>query len=391
MKVLHCFHDYLKPTESWAYRLIVNVPDVEQFIVAKTYRKTNFYHPALQFIEYPLSPFKRTVKSFWLHVAHTINHQLRKRITFDQYVQKMCSFHKIDVMHFHFANIGWEYHQLANKTAIPYVISFYGIDYECLPYREPVWMERYKILFKEAAAFVCEGANGVKILEKMGCPAEKIHVIRLGIDVDKVPYVQREKKEGSLNLLQIATYTEKKGHIYSLKAFEKALKTCPNMKLSFLGGAQKGTIRKELERFAVEKGIRNKVTFLDFIDYDKLHEFMGAFDVFIHPSVYAADMNCEGGAPVVLMDAQATGMPVVSTTHCDIPEVVIHSETGLLAKEKDVDQIATCIENFYKMDQAEFEVYSKTARKHIETNYNSALNSIPLAGLYKKLKEEKAC
>ncbi len=61
------------------------------------------------------------------------------------------------------------------------------------------------------------------------------------------------------------------------------------------------------------------------------------------PVATLKDMDCEGGAPVVLLDAQATGMPVISTTHCDIPDEVVHGETGLLSPEKDVGALAELI------------------------------------------------
>ena len=64
---------------------------------------------------------------------------------------------------------------------------------------------------------------------------------------------------------------------------------------------------------------------------------MEGYHVFIQPSCYTATRDCEGGAPLVLLNAQATGMPVITTTHCDIPDEVIHNETGLLTAERDIE------------------------------------------------------
>ncbi len=71
-----------------------------------------------------------------------------------------------------------------------------------------------------------------------------------------------------------------------------------------------------------------KITFIDSINFEKLHEFMKNYQVFIHPSCYTDQRDCEGGAPIAILDAQATGMPVISTTHCDIPDEVIDKMVG---------------------------------------------------------------
>lgn len=89
------------------------------------------------------------------------------------------------------------------------------------------------------------------------------------------------------------------------------------------------------------------------------------------PVVILQTWIARGGAPVVLLNAQATGMPVISTVHCDIPEEVINGETGLLTQEKDIDSLSESIKVFYNMDNNEYQTYCHNARVHIEENYDS--------------------
>ncbi len=96
-------------------------------------------------------------------------------------------------------------------------------------------------------------------------------------------------------------------------------------------------------------------------------------------------MDCEGGAPIVLLDAQATGMPTISTNHCDIPDEVIHGNTGLLCKERDSSSIAQAIKTFYKMNQKEYNRYAKNARKHIEESYDIRKNAIKVMDIYNEI------
>jgi len=161
------------------------------------------------------------------------------------------------------------------------------------------------------------------------------------------------------------------------------------MHLTIVGSGDK-SIYNELMQFIRENKLQEKVQLLAEIDFHKLHSFLDDYDVFIHPSCYADNMDCEGGAPIVLLDAQACGLPVISTTHCDIPDEVIHEKTGLLTPEKDVLALAQSINKFYKMGKEEYQSYSKNARKHVEENYAVKKNALQLKKVYDNLLKEYA-
>ena len=106
------------------------------------------------------------------------------------------------------------------------------------------------------------------------------------------------------------------------------------------------------------------------MDFSKLYDFVKDYQVFIHPSCYAGNMDSEGGAPIVLLDVQATGMPVISTTHCDIPDEVINNKTGLLTPEKNSVPLAQSIIRFYNMKQDEYNQFAVAAKQHVIAHYN---------------------
>ena len=260
--------------------------------------------------------------------------------------------------------------------------SFYGFDYEQLPTQKPKYKQLYQDLFQQAAVIVCEGKHGASILENMGCPKEKLVVIHLGVEPAKVPVLKRVKKQQQLRLLQAATFTEKKGYIYTLRAFLEALKICPNMELTLVGEPHIKEIVDEVKAFITTNNLTEKVTILDFVEYDQFYPFLQSFDVFIHPSCYAKSRDCEGGAPIVLLDVQATGMPVISTTHCDIPGEVLHENTGLLSPEKEVKVIAKHIQRFYEMDDFAYQNFARNARQHVENQFDVQKSGQQLADLY---------
>ena len=288
-------------------------------------------------------------------------------------------------MHVHFANMGWFYRKIAQKLNKPLVISFYGWDYERLPFLYPKFKKRFQILFAQADAFICEGPHGAKILASHGCPKEKIKIVKLGVQVDKIAYVQRAKKANELSLLQLASFTQKKGHIYTVQAFKLALIKCPNMHLTLVGGD--AGVKKEIESFVLSHLLQDKVTILEAIDYTLLYAFLADYQVFTQPSCYAEDMDCEGGAPIALLDAQATGMPVIATTHCDIPMEVVDQKTGLLSPEKDVSSLAENIKRFYEMDQEKYDSFAQAGHKHVVAKFDIGKNVMHLTKTYSELKQ----
>ena len=245
----------------------------------------------------------------------------------------------------------------------------------------PRWSDE---IFKHADTIICEGNHGKKILEKKGCPTEKVSVIKLGINTSAVSTIPKTKLPEELKLVQISTFTEKKGQIYSLLAFIESLKVCKNMHLTFVGGGSQ-EIKDEIQQMVTSKGLESQVTIKDFVPFKELDSFLKKFDVFIHPSCYSTQRDCEGGAPVVLLNAQFQGLPIISTFHCDIPDEVIDGETGFLANEKDVTQLSTFITRFYQMEKEEFEGMSKQAIEHVSLEYDSIKNAKALGILYRKL------
>jgi colanic acid/amylovoran biosynthesis glycosyltransferase len=383
---LQIFHQYLDPSENWAYRLLSHCTRTRMVIGAETYLYNDLYDPRFTYILSPIHPLgvhpgSPTVQ--WLNRYIT---NLRG-VTYPWFLEQQARHQGCRLIHSHFANVGWYSLPIAKRLHLPHVVSFYGLDYEWLPFTRPEWRPRYQELIDQADLFICEGEHGVALLRAMGCPEEKATVVHLGVEVETIPWQVRKKQAGELHLLQIARLIEKKGHIDTVRAFLKALQHCPNMTLTIAApGSEKR--RQRLDAVVRRAGAEDAVTFLDWVNFATLHQFMLGYQVFIHPSRHACDRDCEGGAPVVLIDAEATGMPVIATDHCDIPEVVVNGRTGLLTPERDVDQLAASIERFYWMDQDEYRTFCEQARRHVEEEYSAARSAERLEMVYASLIEQ---
>jgi colanic acid/amylovoran biosynthesis glycosyltransferase len=386
LKVGQLVDCYLRTTENWCFRLMRHIPDVKLQIITTTVMNEGMF--PLQGAEFVVAPLARlSGRELRWPIGHIVK-KLQLPLLALWRLAVIRRARPLALAHAHFSVMGWNYLWLVNHLSLPLVVSFYGFDYEWLPRNEPRWQERYRVLFEKAQMFITEGEFGRSKLVSMGCPEGKVKVLHLGVEPSLIPVFQRRKEPGRLRLIQVATFTAKKGHDTTIQAFARALKCCPGMKLTLVGKDPEQK-RHLIERLIGSLGLEEHVTIVDGVDFTGLHRIFAEFEVFIHPSRHSDSGDSEGGAPVVLLDAQATGLPVIATTHCDIPDEVIDGETGLLAEEGDVEGIAQHIEYFYGMDDHEYQEFCLRARRHVEEHYDAAKNAVLLRQIYQEVVEKR--
>lgn len=169
-------------------------------------------------------------------------------------------------------------------------------------------------------------------------PEANVEVCYLGTTV---PDTRREAYgvDGSASILAVGRHVEKKGIDILLNALAGALKKNPNIKLNLIGD---GPLTPDLQLQVEEMGLSNNVSFLGSVPHDAVITWIAQSDIFALPSRTAEDGDAEG-LPVALMEAMAQGIPVVSTYHSGIPELVEHDVNGLLVEEGNSEQLADAI------------------------------------------------
>ncbi len=387
MTVLHLFDLHLPHTMNWVSELMLAMPEVDQWVAAPWIVHNEYHRPDFRFFTHPIQQSLGLFPANEWQAAWFSANLIRAERRFPLYRNWLFSQLKHtrpDVLHAHFAPVGCHYLELAQKLNIPMVVSFYGFDYQRLPFEKPIYRERYNRLFESAAAITTTGELTPQLLIKQGCQAGKISAIPLSIDPAAFPFWERTKKPGQLRLVQIATITEKKGHLDALKALRIALHNCPNMHLTIAGERQDKDLFHSIQQFINANDLSQHVTLLDFLPHRELPHFLRQFDVFFHPSRTAANGDCEG-APVVLLEAQSTGLPVIATIHSDIPMQVVNGETGLLAPERDPKSLATCLEAFYHKDNQAYQAMSRAAHAHVAEHFDVKNTVKKLQTLYKSI------
>ncbi|NEQ73523.1 MAG: glycosyltransferase [Okeania sp. SIO2C9] len=301
------------------------------------------------------------------------------------------------LIHAHFGLDGVLALPLAKKLKVPLIITFHGYyattektlnqskgfytqTWNFVKNRGQFFRELYfrnrDRLFQEADYFIAVSEFIRSQLIEKGCPSEKIKVNYIGIDVDKFtpnPEVKREPI-----VLFVGRLIEKKGCEYLIRAIAQVQKTIPNIKLVVIGD---GILRSSLESLA--GSLLSNYCFLGVQPPEVVKEWMNKAFLLGAPSITTATGESEG-LPIVILEAQAMGLPVISSIHAGIPEAIIDGETGFLAQEKDWESLAKYILNLHENVELR-EQFSALGRRRIETEFNLKLNAVKLEEIYHKI------
>lgn len=295
------------------------------------------------------------------------------------------------ILHSHFGDAAWRDSRLAADLGLLHVVTFYGLDVNLLPVQDPAWIGRYREVFGRAAAVLCEGPHMARSVARLGCPLERIRVHHLGVEVRGIPFVPRTLGAGeALRVLVAASFQEKKGIPDAIRAVSRAARKIP-IELSIAGDASRVARSREekarIEAALADAGLGGRVRRLGYLPRQRLREEARSHHVFLAPSVTASDGDTEGGAPVTILEMMASGMPVVATTHCDIPELVMDDVTGFLAAEHDIETLAGHLLRLARTPERWPEM-GRAARARVEAEFDVVTQGQRLGAMYRGLLDD---
>lgn len=372
---------------NWAGQFLRHTPGVQPWVAAPWMVRNEWFCPDFRFF---VRDFQRKagflpVNEWQYNWLATNLIRLEKRWPlYKNWLARQLRQHRPDVLHAHFGPVGCHYLDLAQALDIPLVVSFYGFDFLRVPFEKPAYQQRYRQLFAQAAAMTTTGPFTPKLLEDQGGTTDKITPIPLSVELGQWPFSHRTKRPGRLKMVQVATITEKKGHLDTLEALRLSVAHCPNIHLTLVGERQDKKLVQTLAEFIRVYQLENYVTWLPAMEHRQLPGFLAEFEVFIHPSRVSSRKDSEG-APVAILEAQATGLPIIATCHADIPAAVIHHQTGWLTPENDPVALARSIEQAYWMDDREYQQMSLNARQHMTARFDIHTNAPKLLQLYQNI------
>jgi len=269
-----------------------------------------------------------------------------------------------DIIHCHFGNIGKLGFLFKEIGAIEgrIVISFYGFDVSSYAKNNK---KTYKQLLDKRILFIALSKYMKKQLINLGFDNKSIVIHPLGIYPEEFVFKERQfPTKRPLRILTVARFTEKKGLEYSIRAFAKVAKIY-NIKYIIVGN---GSLRSEIEKLITDLKMTDKIEITGWEKRTEVKKTFDKSDIFVLTSVTATNGDQEG-TPTVLLEAMSSGLPIISTYHAGIPELVQDGKSGFLVPERDVELLAKRMK--YLIEHPEiWEKMGRAGRKYVEENYD---------------------
>ncbi|GAF01815.1 glycosyltransferase family 4 protein [Saccharicrinis fermentans] len=278
-------------------------------------------------------------------------------------VKKYLQENKIDTV---FANYGMSgsYMVPVCKTLnIPLIVIFHGYDAtENKIIRK--FRKKYHKLFDYASSIIAVSEEMKKKLIALDANPSKIKVIPYGVDISK--FKPNNEIITQKKFLAVGRLTAKKAPLTTISAFSKVLKKFPDATLTIVG--KKTGLFEKCEQLVQELKIKDSVIFTGALPHHEIAALMRSSLAFVQHSITAHNGDMEG-TPLGILEASATGLPVVSTLHGGIKEAIIHNKTGYLIEENDEDSMAKYMIEICK-NPIQAKEMGRNGRLHIEKNYN---------------------
>lgn len=247
------------------------------------------------------------------------------------------------------------------EARIPLVVHFHGFDASVRSVVEQ-HAQGYAQVFREAAGIVAVSNAMRDALLRMGATEERLHYNPYGVDCERFGGAQPETAPPVF--VAVGRFVEKKAPHLTLLAFDAVHREFPAARLRMIG---EGPLLGPCIDMTKAMNLSDAVTFLGAQPHDVVNKEMRQARAFVQHSVEALDGNCEG-TPVAVLEAGASGLPVVATRHAGISDVVIEGKTGLLVEERDVSAMARHMCRLVA-DPAYAGELGAAARIHIATNH----------------------
>ncbi|MBS2096705.1 glycosyltransferase family 4 protein [Carboxylicivirga linearis] len=252
---------------------------------------------------------------------------------------------------------------VCKKLNIPLIAIFHGHDATDIKILKN-YKKKYQRLFDYATYIVVVSNEMKKRLMSIGAPEEKIQLIPYGIDTTQFKPVSEVITDRKF--LAVGRFTSKKGPLYTIRAFSKVVKEYPDATLTMVG--KKSGLYEKCSELVSSLNISKSVTFTGILDQKQISDLMQSSTAYVQHSIIAPNGDMEG-TPLSILEAAASGLPIVSTLHGGIKEAVIHGETGYLVEEKDENKMADYLILLCK-DPEKAKTMGLNGRDHALDNYN---------------------
>jgi len=245
-----------------------------------------------------------------------------------------------DVVHSHFASIGLQSAALKAAgflRAASFVTSFHGRDVHVDLAKMPPRIR--SVLFASQDLLTVNSSFTARRLVQLGARTDKVFVQPMGIDVSGISFRPRSLDEDRVvRVLSVGRLVEKKGLSYAIDAVSRVARDAP-IEYRIVGD---GPLRQDLSCRIRSNAMGHVISLLGALPFDAVQRQYDWTDLFLLPSATARDGDKEGQG-VVLLEAQAAGIPVITTRHNGFPDSVDADHSAILVSEANVDELEAAI------------------------------------------------
>ncbi|WP_417241150.1 MULTISPECIES: glycosyltransferase [Pseudomonadota] len=241
-----------------------------------------------------------------------------------------------------FGPMGCKMMHATDRAGVRLFVHFHGYDATRLP-REAGWRRHYRALFVRAEGIIAPSRFIADRLAEMGCPRNKLHVSACGISPED--FAETRRVQGMA--LAIGRFVDKKAPLTTIRAWVEATQDLPDAHLHMIGD---GPLLEAAHALIAELNAGGRITLHGAQPHEKVRGLLRRSSLFLQHSVTARDGDTEG-LPVAILEAMASAIPVISTRHSGIPDVVREGEMGLLVDEHDIDAMVQAIRTLLKQPE----------------------------------------
>lgn len=269
------------------------------------------------------------------------------------------------LVHVYYGHKAVKYLDMLRAWGGPFLVSFHGVDVVKFT-DDPAYVEKLRQVFGEAQLVLARSASLLEALKATGCPPEKLRLNHTPIPLDAFPpSLRRAPENGEWRLIQACRLIPKKGLFTTLEALTRVVPKFPKLRFIVCGS---GPVKERFLETRDRLGLKENVEVIGWLDQPRLLDEYRRAHVFLHPSELTETSDQEG-IPNSMLEAMATGLPVVATRHGGIPEAVTHECDGLLAPERDPEALAAALTRLLS-DPALLESLSRRAAETVREKFS---------------------
>jgi glycosyltransferase involved in cell wall biosynthesis len=214
------------------------------------------------------------------------------------------------------------------------------------------------------------------------CPdiaRDDVALVHLSLDMDQFHSGDGRGEKEICQMLAVGRLVAKKGYEYLIEACALLFQRGLRFHCSIVG---EGPRAESLESLVVEHGLESKVTFTGALAAADVRDLYQQSDIFALPCVVVGSGDRDG-MPTVLIEAMASGVPVVSTPVTGIPELVTDGENGFLVPERDISALADALQTLIEDRELRLSMGLK-ARERVGKDFDSRVTAPKLANLFRE-------